>query len=37
MVTLDFTEDDMTWVASKLYGPAYMLGEEAIDLSNCLL
>ena len=36
-VPLDFTEDDVTWVASKLSGAAGALGEEAMELRNCLL
>ena len=31
-VPLDFTEDDVTWVASKLSGTAGALGAEAISL-----
>ena len=31
-VTLDFTEYDVTWVASKLSGAAGALGAEAIEL-----
>ena len=34
MVPLDFTEDDVTWVASKLSGAAGALGAEAIELRN---
>ena len=34
---LDFTEDDVTWVASKLSGAAGALGAEAIELRNWLL
>ena len=34
---LDFTEDDVTWVASKLSGTAGALGAEAIELRNWLL
>ena len=34
MVPLDFTEDDVTWVASKLSGSAGALGAEAIELRN---
>ena len=29
-VPLDFTEDDMTWVASNISGAAGVLGAEAI-------
>ena len=36
-VPLDFTEDDVTWVASKLSGAAGALGEEAIELRNWIL
>ena len=36
-VTLDFTEDDVTWVASKLSGAAGALGAEAMELRNWLL
>ena len=36
-VPLDFTEDDLTWVASKLSGAAGALGAEAIELCNWLL
>ena len=31
-VLLDFTEDDVTWVASKLSGAAGALGAEATEL-----
>ena len=34
---LDFTEDDVTWVASKLSGAAGALGVEVIELRNWLL
>ena len=34
---LDFTEDDVTWVASKLSGAAGALGAEAMELRNRLL
>ena len=37
MVPLNFTEDDVTWFASKLYGAAGALGAEAMDLRNWLL
>ena len=37
MVTLDFTEDDVTWVTSKLSGAAGALGADVIELRNCLL
>ena len=33
---LDFTEDDVTWVASKLSGAADSLGAEAMELRNWL-
>ena len=33
-VPLDFTEDDVTWVASKLSGAAGALGAEAMELRN---
>ena len=36
-VPLAFTEDDVTWVASKLSGAAGALGAEAIELHNWLL
>ena len=36
-VPLDFTEDDVTWVASKLSGAAGALGAEALELCNWLL
>ena len=36
-VPLDFTEDDVTWVASKISGAAGALGWEAIELLNWLL
>ena len=36
-VPLDFTEDDITWVASKLSGAAGALGAEAMELRNWLL
>ena len=35
-VPLDFTEDDVTWVASKLSSAEGALGEEAIELRNWL-
>ena len=37
MVPLDFTEDYVTWVASKLFGAAGALGAEAMELRNWLL
>ena len=36
-VPLDFTEYEVTWVASKLSGVAGALGAEAIELRNWLL
>ena len=36
-VPLDFTENDVTWVASKLSGAAGVLGAEAMELRNWLL
>ena len=36
-VPLDFTEDYVTWVASKLSGAAGVMGAEAIELRNWLL
>ena len=36
-VPLDFTENDVTWVASKLSGAAGALGAEAMELRNWLL
>ena len=36
-VPLDFTEDDVTWVASKLSGAAGVLVAESIELRNWLL
>ena len=36
-VFLDFTEDDVTQVSSKLFGAAGALGSEAIELRNWLL
>ena len=34
---INFTEDDVMWVASKLSGAAGALGVEAIELRNWLL
>ena len=34
---LDFTEDDVMWVASKISGAAGALGAEAMELRNWLL
>ena len=36
-VPLDFTEDEVTWIASKLSGAEGALGAEAIELQNWLL
>ena len=36
-VPLDFTEDDVTWVASKLSGASGALVVEVIDLHNRIL
>ena len=36
-VPLDFTEDDVTWVASNLSGAAGALGAEAMELQNWIL
>ena len=36
-VPLDFTEDDVTWVASNISGTAGALGVEAMELRNFLL
>ena len=36
-VPLNFTEDDVTWVASKLSGAAGALGAEAVELINWIL
>ena len=33
-VPLDYTEDDVMWVSSKISGTAGALGTEAIDLRN---
>ena len=37
MLPLDFTEDDVTWVALKISGAAGVLGAEAIYLHNWLI
>ena len=37
MVTLDFSEDELIWVASKLLVTAESLGAEAIELINWLV
>ena len=34
---LDFTEDDVTWVASKLASAAGALGAKTMELRNWLL
>ena len=36
-VTLHFTEDDVTWVASKISSAEGALGAEAIEQRNWLL
>ena len=36
-VSLDFLENDATWVASKLSGAAGAMGVEAIELRNWLI
>ena len=36
-VPLDFTEDDVMWITSKLSGAAGALGTEAMELRNWLL
>ena len=36
-VPLDFTEDDVTWVASKLSGAAGALRAEEMELRNWIL
>ena len=36
-VPLDFTEDDVMWVVSKLSGAAGAMGAESIELRNWLL
>ena len=37
MVPLDFLEDNVTWVASKLSGATWAMGDEAIEINNWLL
>ena len=37
MLTLDFMEDDIIWVTSKLSGAAGALGVEEIELINWLI
>ena len=36
-VPLNFTKDDVTWVASKFSGAAGVMGVEAMELRNWLL
>ena len=36
-IPLDFMEDDVMWVASKISGAAGVLGAEAIELRNWLI
>ena len=36
-VPLEFSEDDIIWVASKLLGAAGALVVEVLKLKNCLL
>ena len=36
-VPLDFSEEDVTWVASNFSGAAGVLEAEAVELRNCLL
>ena len=36
-VPLNFSENDVMWVASKLAGDAGSLGEEEIDMINWLI
>ena len=36
-VLLNFVEDGVTWVASKLSGTAGALGDEVIELCNWLI
>ena len=33
-VTFDFSEDDLTWVVSKLSGAAGALGSESVEMRN---
>ena len=37
LVPIDFSENDVTWVAYKLSGISRMMGSEAIELRNWLL
>ena len=36
-VPLDFEEDDITWITSKISGAAGKLGSEEIELRNWLI
>ena len=36
-VSLDFTEDSVTWVASNIYGDVGALGAEAVKLRNWII
>ena len=36
-VPLDFTEDDVTWVASNISGAAGALGSKTIELRNWII
>ena len=36
-VPLDFMEDDVMWVASKLFGTTGLLGEEAIKMRSWII
>ena len=36
-VPLELTEDDVTWVASKLSSAAGALGAEALELRNLII
>ena len=36
MVPLNFTEDDVTWVTSKLSSTVGALVAEAVELINCI-
>ena len=37
MLPLDLMEDDITWIASNLYGTTGVLGAKAIELYNWLI
>ena len=37
MVLLDFSEIDVTWLASKLSGAAVSLGAEALEMKNWII